>query len=334
MVHRSTTCLSVFLLALSLLVGCGTTRDASTGSQSSKPAELRPEDWSAQGATLKEKGFPAQALAAFNRAIEENPKLTEAYLGIGSIYRERALYDQADQAYRRAVISDPNNFDARYYLGLTNQLQGKLTQAVASYQRALRINPNSFEANRDMGTAVLQMGRPDEAIAFAKRAVELNPASQSCWANLAAAYSVAGDYKKAVDAYRQTMELGDAEVPVLIGLANAHIKLGNYQRAENVLRAIEREGGDPLARERLGHVLFKLGKYEESSASYKLALTQMPNDTASLNGLGVCLMAIYLRDGGEDEKQRMEALSLWRKSLSLNEDQNVLIDLISRYTKE
>ena len=290
--------------------------------------------WSKEARRLKSEGFTAQALAAFSQAVDDNPRLTEAYLGMGDIYRERAVYEEADQAYRKAVVSDPNNFDARYYLGLTNHLQGKLTAAIASYKRALRIDPNSYLANRDIGSAVLQSGKPNDAIRYAKRAVELNPESQPGWANLAAAYSLVGDYENAVEAYRQTLELGNPAKPVMLGLAAAHIKLGNYQRAENVLRAIERDGGDPIARERMALVMFKQRKFDSAAKNYRLALEDVPNDTASLNGLGVSLMAIYLRDGEEDEKSRMEALTLWRRSLAIRPEQGALVDLISRYTKE
>ncbi|MEM9111316.1 MAG: tetratricopeptide repeat protein [Planctomycetota bacterium] len=325
-------------MALPVLSGCQTgsvpTVEAQPPETVDAESAARSEALAEKGNDLKSEGFTAQALAAFTKAIEENPQLTEAHLGIGSIFRERGLYDEADTAYRKAVVSDPNNFDARYYLGLTNQLKGDLPRAISSYKRALIIDRDSYVANRDMGSAILQSGRPGEAIEYAKRAIELNPESQAGWANLAAAYSLTGDYEDAVEAYRQTMELGDTEVPVLLGLADAHIKLGNYQRAENVLRAIEREGGNPIARERIGLALFKQRKFESAVDAYRGVLVDNPDDTASINGLGISLMAIYLRDGEEDDALRIEALALWRKSLSLRSEQRSLIDLISRYTKE
>lgn len=329
----------VLLIASSYLVGCGYMQTAGqggvsppAGEQDAVPAEAK--QLVDEGKRLKSEGFTAQALRAFTDAVADNPQLTEAHLGIGDIYRERGIYDTADKSYRRAVVSDPNNFDARYFLGLTNQLQGKLRQAIASYERALRIDPDSYLANRDMGSAILQTGDAAGSIRFAKRAVELNPQSQAGWANLAAAYSVVGDYKNAVGAYRQTLELGDAAEPVLLGLADAHLRLGNYQRAENVLSAYLRKNDSTIARERMGLALFKQRKYEQATDSYRKALTADPNDTAALNGMGVSMMAIYLRDGEEDEQTRMDALGLWRKSLSLRPEQRDIIDLISRYTKE
>lgn len=327
---------SFSLVCVFALAGCQSGPRVSPGPAApvATPAQERAQALTEQGKQLKTEGYTAQALDVFSEAVEENPQLTEAHLNIGTIFRERGIYDKADQAYRKAVVSDPNNFDARYLLGLTNQLKGDLPRAISSYKRALIIKQDSYEANRDMGSAILQSGRPGEAIAFAKKAVEINPDSQAGWANLAAAYSLTGDYKNAVGAYRQTLELGDSAVPVMLGLADAHLKLGNFQRAENVLRAIEREGGDPIARERMGLVLFKQRKFEAAAEAYRGVLVDNPNDTASLNGLGITLMASYLRGGEEDDAMRLEALSLWRRSLNIRPEQGSLIDLLSRYSEE
>lgn len=337
MFTREKSVLCLLLAVSTLLVGCNLQlKGAATAREQGDwpAARAQAQAYADKGRQLKSDGYTAQALSAFTQAIDQNPALTEAHLGIGDIYREKADYKLADRAYRNAVISNPNNFDARYYLGLTNQLQGKLPQAISSYQRALRIDPDSYLANREMGSAKLQSGDPADSIPFARRAVELNPESQSAWANLAAAYSLTGDYRAAVDAYRQTLELGKAEAPVLIGLADAHIKLGNYRLAENALQAVQRLGDSALARERMGLVLFKQRRYQDAIDSYQAALDANPNDTAALNGMGVSRMAIYLRDGEEDDQQRAEALRLWRQSLALRPEQRFLIDLIARYTKE
>ena len=337
MLHPFRFIVCLLLLFVAVSVGCkagSRFASADTAATISAAAQVRAVDLVDQGNELKEEGFTAQALDAFNDAVAENPKLTEAHLAIGDIFRERGVYEEADTAYRKAVVSDPNNFDARYLLGLTNHLRGDLDRAISSYRRALAINKDSFEANRDMGSAVMQSGKPQDAIKFAKRAVELDTESQAAWANLATAYSLAGDYENAVEAYRQTLALGDAAIPVLLGLADAHLKLGHFQRAENVLQAIEREGGSPIAKERMALVFFKQGKFAAAAEAYRVVLAQQPNDTAAMNGLGTSLMAIYLRDGEEDDMLRVEAIKFWRQSLSLRPNQGPLIDLLSRYTKE
>ncbi|MEM9415968.1 MAG: tetratricopeptide repeat protein [Planctomycetota bacterium] len=283
---------------------------------------------------LEAEGNLEEAMTSFNQALAKNPRLTEAHLGVGDIFRTQGDYADAAAAYREAIITNPNNFDARYYYGLTSQLEGLTEAAIASYQRALRLRPNSFPANRDMGSAQLQHGDPEAAIPYARRATELDPESQAAWANLAAAYSLVGDYTAAVDAYRQTLELGEPVEPIMLGLADAHIQLGNYQRAENVLRATLRTESDAIGYERLGFVLFRQARFEDALAAYTESLKTAPQDLASLNGAGVCLMAMYLEGGEYDDNLRARALAYWRTSLGVDRDQPMIIDLIARYSKE
>ncbi|MEM9560674.1 MAG: tetratricopeptide repeat protein, partial [Planctomycetota bacterium] len=138
----------------------------------------------------------------------------------------------------------------------------------------------------------------------------------------------------AIEAYRQTLELGEPAEPIMLGLADAHIQLGNYQRAENVLRATLRTESGPIGYERLGFVLFRQAKFEDALAAYEETLKMIPDDQSALNGAGVCQMAMYLEGGENDDKLRVRALNNWRRSLEGDRDQPMLIDLISRYTKE
>lgn len=341
---RYTTGFAIILPLALGMAGCqGPTpiRPGSTSTPGRTPAaEVDPVDAAVAEALVEEAGQQLEqgnaedALAAYAQAIQKNPRLTEAHLGIGQVYRTQGEYNRAAAAYRSAIFTDPNNFDARYFYGLTNQLEGLTQAAIDSYRRALMIQPDSFPANRDMGSAQLQHGDPEAAIPYAEKAVELEPESQAAWANLAAAYSLVGEYTSAIDAYRHTLELGEPAEPIMLGLADAHIQLGNYQRAENVLRATLRTESGAIGYERLGFVLFRQAKFEDARSAYLEALKAEPDDLSALNGAGVCEMAMYLEGGEEDDDLRISALNRWRASLDLDREQPMLIDLIARYRKE
>ena len=282
------------------------------------------------GAYLNE-GKTDSALAAFGLALEENPRLTEAHMGMGQIYRERGDYEFAANAYERATVTDPQNFDAHYYLALMRQLMGQVQQAVRTYLQALVIDPDSFEANRDLASAYLQLGRASEAMPYARKATQLNPDSQAAWSNLAAAYSLLGQYEEAVDAYRQAAELGELADPVLLGLADAHIRLGNFARAINTLRSLIRTNPSSTAYERLGYAQFKLRRFEESLDSFQRSLELDPNDSAALNGVGVANMTLYIEGQRTNPYLRDQALDAWRRSVQVRPDQPRIVDLLARY---
>ncbi len=278
-------------------------------------------------------GLTDSALAKFGLALEENPNLIEAQKGMGNIWRSRGDYGKAKTAYEAATRINPTDFDARYYFGHMQHLLGEVREAITTYLQALAINPDSHEANRDLAAAYLQTGNANDALAYAQRATELNPDSQESWSNLAACYSLLGKYDYAVDAYRQAAELGPLSEPVLLGLADAHIRLGNYTRAINTLEALLRSSPSATAYERLGFAQFKLRDFEKSLRNFRRALKLNEEDTAALNGVGVCLMTLYIEGERTNTYQRDQALDAWRTSLRLRPEQPRIIDLLSRYSK-
>ncbi|MFP4144408.1 MAG: tetratricopeptide repeat protein [Phycisphaeraceae bacterium] len=280
-----------------------------------------------------ERGLSDSAMAAFSEALEENPRLLEAHLGMGHIFRGWGEYDLAGRAYERAVETDPGSYEANYYLGLARQLVGRVDDAVRHYLRALAINPDGYKASRDLASAYLQQGRARQAIPYAEQAVEQNPEDQAAWANLAAAYSVAEQWEKAVDAYRQALDLGESAPQLLLGLADAHINLENYQRAEAVLNSLLRQRPNVTAYERLGYIRFKQGRFDAALEAYRSALEQDSDDPASLNGLGVSLMTQYLQGGRENDALRREAVDAWRRSLKIRPNQPQIVDLLARFSR-
>ena len=278
-----------------------------------------------------EQGLVDSALSAFGMALEENPKLIDAHLGIGEIYREMGDYARAKNAYESAVETDPNNFDANYYLALMRQYLGEVDEAINAYLRALAIDPNNFDANRDIASAFLQAGRLTEALPYAVRATHLNGDSQEAWTNLAATYSLLQRYDNAVDAYRQAAELGELKDPVLLGLADAHIRLENYDRSINVLESLLSRSPSSTAYERLGYAQFKQRDFDLALKNFRRALALDDQDTAALNGVGACLMTEYINGERQERIYRDQAIAVWRRSVRLRPEQPRIVDLLSRY---
>lgn len=323
-IHRHRLTGFVALCALLALQGCAGVQN---------PAERRAQQHLQSGRQYLTEGLMDSALAAFGLALEENPKLVEAHMGMGEIYRQRGQYDLAENAYSKAAQLEPDNFDAHYYSGLMQQLLGMVRNAVNSYLRALAIDPNSFDANQSLASAYLQLARPADALPYALRATELKADSQPAWANLAATYSLLNRHDEAVEAYRQALELGEAAEPLLLGLAEAHVRLTHYERAINVLQSLVRMKPSSTAYERMGYAQFKLRLFDQALASYRTAMSIDSRDPAVLNGLGVCLMTLYIQSGRTDPAQRTEALDAWRRSIQIRPNQPRIVDLMIRYQR-
>lgn len=316
------------LLLMILPIGCGTTPSTDNGAKGNGvSAQLE------KGKQLAEQGLDDEAIEAFSLALQENPRLIEAHMGIGSIHLKQENYQQASSSYQRAVNIDPGSFDAHYYLGLARQLLGQVKSAIRSYQQAVAIKPTDFKANMNLASALLQNNQPREALPYAEKAIDLDPTVSAAYANVAAAYSLLGRYDEAVQAYRDAMELGTPEEPILLGLADAHLRLGNYERAVNVLRRLTQDSQSPTVMERFGYAQFKTMRYDAALETYRTGLAAAPKDISLLNGYGVCLMTHYLKTKGDVPEYKNQAISSWRQSLKIQPNQPRITDLINRYNR-
>lgn len=284
-----------------------------------------------QAHVFVQQGDLQTALARFEQAIDENPKLVEAYIGAGLIYHGEGDYAIAEKKFERATRFAPTSFEAYYYLGLMRQLLSKFQLAVKAYLYALAINPEDFSANHNLSICYLQQGRSAEAAPYALRATRLNRNNQQTWANLGSAYNLMGIYAKAVLAYRQANELGEPTEPILLGLTEAHMRLDHHSRAMIVLKQVLKKFPSAIAHERMGYALFKTRKYDQAMEQFRAALLFDPDDTASLNGFGVCLMTKYIQNGRSVQLHWDQALVAWRKSLKIQSNQPQITALLQSF---
>ena len=120
----------------------------------------------------------------FRKAIELDPQMARAYVGLAYVYSlmygygfadspEQALSQQMEAA-RKAVQLDPNNNRAHCALGQALNWNGKAAQALVEFDRAEALGPNDADT---LATIAMNIDASDSAraVRLAERAVLLNP---------------------------------------------------------------------------------------------------------------------------------------------------------------
>jgi tetratricopeptide (TPR) repeat protein len=89
------------------------------------------------------------AIQTYNKAIEKNPELKEAYIQRGLCYENIQMDSLAINDYRKLLSFDPDNTTAFYYIGLCEFRHNKFKDAIDFYNKALMskgINPTDSSA--------------------------------------------------------------------------------------------------------------------------------------------------------------------------------------------
>lgn len=284
-----------------------------------------------QAQAKADRGDYETALNLFKEVLRENPKLPDAWVGVGDAHAGLKEWQDAELAYGNATAIDNGNFDAHFGRGKALQVLNRLVDAIRSYHRALLIKPDDFDANLNMATAYLQLDEPNSALTYAERAVKLKPDSGPARINLGVAYERAGRSADAVMQYETAAELMEPTPQLLMNLLNAYAQSKRYREAVNTAGLLVRIAPTANSHERLGWAYFRLGDYPKSLESYRESVRVDPQHWPGWNGVGVNMLNMWLQSDRKDPSQIEQARTAFRRSLQINPDQPKVQKLVAAY---
>lgn len=265
--------------------------------------------------------LPDSALGSYVLALEENPRLVEAHLGMGDIYRNRGDWTKARAAYQRASDIDPDRSDMLERLGQCDLAQGNWDAAAKRYLLALAHDPQLWQANRDLATLYLRQNRPGEAMPYIQKAASIRSDDPIVQSNLAACYLATGQWVQAEKTYRRAIEQSPQAPALKLGLAQTLIQLRRYTEAVAILNPLTEKWPTARVQERLASALAAQDQHAPAIIHYRAALNIEGNDLLSLNGLGLSLWNLYLAEGRGDTTLKQQAIQAFERSLILNPQQ-------------
>jgi tetratricopeptide (TPR) repeat protein len=103
--------------------------------------ELDPPALVDLGTMLFYRGYPKDAVRLFQRALDLDPDLYEAWFRIGLVEHSEGDLDNARQAYKRCLKKLTGHGWCNFYLGLLEEQLGHSSDALYYYRRALKFAP-------------------------------------------------------------------------------------------------------------------------------------------------------------------------------------------------
>jgi superkiller protein 3 len=250
----------------------------------STPSSAEPEQQGEAAATYK-LGFVAfsegrmdEALQHFNRALEIEPDMYQAWHGRGVALHNLGRYEEAIISYNRALALESGNHEVWYYHGNALRNLGRYEEAIVSHDRALEIKPDMHEAWHDRGIALGELHRYEEAVSSYDRALEIKSDKLETWLVRAHALAMLGRYEKALASLERVLETQPNSYEIWLGRGILLNIMSKHKEAiASIDRGLEFKPESPEAWTARGNALLNLNRYEEALGSFDRTLVIKPD---------------------------------------------------------
>ena len=167
-------------------------------------------------------GDGARAEETYRRAIDLQPAYFGGYSKLAGFYFNHGRYGPAADMFRKVTELTPDNARAFANLGACQFALGRFDLALAAFQKSLALEPTDL-AYSNIGTQQYYLGRYAESAAAFQKAIELVPSHYETWSNLGDALRlIPGRAAAAADAYARAIKLTQTELATNPDDASVH----------------------------------------------------------------------------------------------------------------
>jgi tetratricopeptide (TPR) repeat protein len=253
----------------------------------STPDDARPYLWMTE-VDRRTQAAPPVLLGHYRAALDRDPTLDAARLGLARALLEASRHDEAAEHFAEYLERHPDDPDALVDAGRTALDRGELDDAARYLDAALGLSPGDAEALRERGVLDLRLGNPEVALDRLDAAVERSPFDREAWYHRAQALARVGRIEEAAGAQARSEDL-----------------LEDEQRLDALRKGLVRSPDDRDLQAGIASWLFDHGQPEEALRWTSLILKFSPDHAPTLQ-----LLADYysrIGDHGQANYYRMQA---------------------------
>ncbi len=256
-----------------------------------------------------------KAIVDYTRAIEIDPKYTDAYFNRGVAFGDLEQWDKAIVDYSKAIEIDPKYKSAFDTRGVAYANLGRWDKAIADYSKALEIDPKFANAYDNRGVAYVNLGQWDKAIADYFRAIESDPRYSKAYYHRGIAYGDLGEWGKAIADYSKAIEIDPKYADAYDDRGVAYGNLGQFDKAiADFSHVIGIDPNFSKAYYNRGVAYGNCGQWNTAIADYSDAIKISPKYTDAYDNRGIA----YIN------------LGQWNKAI---DDFSRVVEIDPNYTK-
>jgi tetratricopeptide (TPR) repeat protein len=159
--------------------------------------DLAPEDpqpylWSNEIASRSD-GEPMILILNYRAALDRDPRLDKARLGLARQLSNARRFDDAKQEFLACLQRNPNDASARVGLGRIAIREGDIEESTRYFEAVLAANPRQPDALRELGQIDLRVGRFHQACERLELLTRIEPFDDKVRSAYAQSLRLAGD---------------------------------------------------------------------------------------------------------------------------------------------
>ncbi|KAK9759461.1 hypothetical protein K7432_017546 [Basidiobolus ranarum] len=209
--------------------------------------QLDPQDgqsWYLLGTKQQENEQDGMAIASLKRAINVDPKILDAWMGLSVSYTNEGYKTNAYDALESWI----RNHDKYANLPHSSNSQDRQAVVMDMFLEAVRSNSEQdFDPDVQVGLGVLLniAEQYEKAVDCFQTALAYKPDDYLLWNKLGATLANSHEPSKAIDAYFNALEINPNYIRARYNLAVSCINLGQHKEAaEHLLQALALQSGD------------------------------------------------------------------------------------------
>lgn len=208
-------------------------------------------------------------------------ELQSRYL-LALIYSTEKQYDKAAEEYEFILKTfsqtEPQNVEIYSYLGQLYYSQRKYDQAIEQFERMLALEPGNADVMYLLGSLYLEIDQKQRAVELLKRSIEIDSEHDGSLNTLGYLYAENNEHlDEAIDLIRRALEISPDNGAYLDSLGWVHYKKGEYAKALEILEQADGLLEDPVIRDHMGDVYYKLNRLEDAVRYWELSLELLPD---------------------------------------------------------
>lgn len=192
------------------------------------------------GLILTGKGQYELALTEFQRALEIDPRNSDAYRELARVYDRINMIDKAEATYKKAIQLRPNLISGYHLLGNFYYGHGRYEEAAAQYRKMIDLAPDSYWGYNNLGAVYLNLERWTDARQTFEKVLQITP-DWAALSNLGTLDFEEGRFAEAARKYEKAIAQNSQRYDLYANLASAYYWMpGQQEKArENCLKAVQ-----------------------------------------------------------------------------------------------